>query len=180
MIEYNGNDNELKKLHNIARDLCEKYNKIPNKNNKNKNKILIQLLNNVGNNVVIHKPFMCDIGKNIIIGNNVFINYNCVILDIEKVRIGDNTLLGPNVNIYTPFHSLEIDSRKKKDGFASPVVIESNCWIGGNVTILPNVTIGEGCVVGAGSVVTKNLEKYSVYAGNPAKLIKRIGVKTNE
>lgn len=120
----------------------------------------------------IETPFTCEFGSNIHIGKLVFINYNCLILDNHEVRIGDFTLFGPCVQIYTGNHSL--DPERRREIICKPVNIGSKVWIGGNVTILAGVTIGDGVTVAAGSVVTKDIEPYSVAAGIPARVIKKL------
>lgn len=122
----------------------------------------------------VNQPFRCDYGCNISIGNNFFANFNLTILDEAMVTIGDNVFIGPNVSIYTACHPIEPQPRNTGVEWAEPVTIGSNVWIGGSVTILPGVTVGDNSVVGAGSVVTKDVEPYTVVAGNPARIIKRI------
>lgn len=111
-------------------------------------------------------------------GKGVFINYNCVILDGNEINIGDYTLLGPGVQIYAANHSL--DPSRRLDIFTKPINIGKHVWIGGNVTILPGVTIGDGVTIGAGSVVTKDIEPYSVAAGVPARVIKKLDPPKND
>ncbi|QRV95235.1 maltose O-acetyltransferase [Ceratobasidium sp. AG-Ba] len=124
----------------------------------------------------IWMPFFCEYGSNIKIGNDVFIGTGCCILDVCPVTIGDRTLIGPNVQIYTPLHPLRPEERNGSKGreWGKPIVIGNDCWIGGAVVICPGVTIGDGSTIGAGSVVTKDVESRCFVAGNPAKLIRRI------
>lgn len=171
MNKYNGNSKDIIKLHRNARLLCKEYNYL-DYGDKKEDSILNQLFKHCGKNVVINKPFFCDVGKNISIGDNVFINYNCTILDMDIVEIGSNTMLGPNVSIYTPYHSLDYLSRRKREGFTEPTKIGQDCWIGGGVIILSGVNIGDKCVIGAGSVVTKSTKEYGLYMGNPARFIR--------
>lgn len=119
-------------------------------------------------------PFYCDYGSHISVGKNFFANYNCTILDVAKVTIGDNVLLAPNVSIYTAGHPIYPDSRNSGYEYGIPVTIGDNCWIGGSVVICPGVTIGSSCVIGAGSVVTKDIPDWSVAAGNPCRVLRRI------
>jgi len=134
--------------------------------------VLKQLFGSIGSGTVLRAPFFCDYGKNIFIGNNSFINYDCVFLDEGRIEIGDRVWIGPGVHIYGVEHMLEVDKRSYiKD---VPVFIEDDVWIGGHATILPGVRLGKGCVVGAGSVVTKDVGSRSVVAGNPAREIKPI------
>jgi acetyltransferase-like isoleucine patch superfamily enzyme len=131
----------------------------------------------VGDNVVVEAPFNCDYGYNISIGQDVAIGKNCTILDTCEVVIGDRCNIGPNVNIYTT--TLPIDP-KRRLGSRGPslgkkVTIESDCWIGGGVIILPGLKVGTGATVGAGSVVTRNVPPHTVVVGNPARVLRGIG-----
>ena len=130
--------------------------------------------------VFIEPPFHCDYGINIELGKNVYMNFGVTILDCAKVKIGDNCMLAPNVQIYTAAHPLDVETRNKGLEYALPVTIGKNCWIGGSVVILPGVTIGDNCVIGAGSVVTKDIPANSVSVGNPARVIKEIDNGQNE
>lgn len=125
-------------------------------------------------NAVINPPFYCDYGTHIEVGRNFFANYNCTILDVAKVKIGDNCMLAPNVAIYTAGHPLHPDTRNTMYEYGIEVNIGDNVWIGGNVVICPGVTIGNNCVIGAGSVVTKDIPDWSLAAGNPCKVIRKI------
>ncbi len=122
----------------------------------------------------INPPFYCDYGTHIEVGKNFFANYNCTILDVATVKIGDNCQMAPNVAIYTAGHPLHPVARNSAYEFGIPVEIGDNCWIGGNTVILPGVHIGDNCVIGAGSVVTKDIPDWSVAAGNPCKVIRKI------
>lgn len=122
----------------------------------------------------INPPFYCDYGSHIEVGKNFFANYNCTIIDVAKVRIGDNCMLAPNVAIYTAGHPVHPDSRNSLYEYGIEVTIGDNVWIGGNVVILPGVTIGSNTVIGAGSVVTKDIPDWVVAGGNPCKVIREI------
>lgn len=117
-------------------------------------------------------PIHIDFGRNIIIGNNVFINFNCSFLDRGTITIGDNVLIGPNCNIFTTNHP--IAPKNRKSTISKAITIKNDVWIGGNVTILPGITINANSIVGAGSVVTKDVPENVIVAGNPAKVIKNI------
>lgn len=125
-------------------------------------------------NASVNPPFYCDYGTHIEVGKNFFANYNCTILDVAKVKIGDNCMLAPNVAIYTAGHPLHPDTRNTMYEYGIEVKIGNNVWIGGNVVICPGVTIGSNCVIGAGSVVTKDIPDWSLAAGNPCKVIRKI------
>lgn len=123
---------------------------------------------------LIRPPFHCDYGYNIRCGENVFINFNCVILDVAPVVIGRDTLLGPGVQIYTVNHPLDADHRRAGDEKGLPVTIGRDCWIGGGAIICPGVTIGDRCVIGAGAVVTRDLPSDSLAVGNPARVARKL------
>lgn len=122
----------------------------------------------------IEKPFRCDYGYNIEIGDNFFANYNFVVLDVGKVKIGDNVQIAPNVGLYTAGHPLHPDSRNSGYEYGIDITIGNNVWLGGNVCVMPGVTIGDNAVIGAGAVVTKDIPANAVAVGNPAKVVKMI------
>jgi maltose O-acetyltransferase len=122
----------------------------------------------------INPPFYCDYGKNISVGKNLFINYNCTIIDVAKVTIGDNCLLAPNVAIYTAGHPIYPSTRNSLYEYGRPITIGDNVWIGGNSVICPGVNIGSNVVIGAGSVVTKDIPDWCVAVGNPCKVLRMI------
>ena len=125
-------------------------------------------------NAFVSPPFFCDYGFNIEVGKNFFANFNCTILDIARVTIGDNCLFGPSVSIYTAGHPLHPETRRTGYEYGLPVKIGSDVWIGGSAVILPGVTIGDACVIGAGSVVTHDIPPWSLAAGNPCRVIRKI------
>ena len=122
----------------------------------------------------INPPFYCDYGNHIKVGKNFFCNYNCTMLDVGRITFGDNCLLAPNVAIYTAGHPIHPDSRNSLYEYGIDVTIGDNVWIGGNVVIMPGVNIGSNCVIGAGSVVTKDIPAWSVAAGNPCRVLRKI------
>lgn len=123
---------------------------------------------------IVVPPFYCDYGFHIEVGSNFFANFNCTIVDVAKVKIGDNCMLAPNVSIYTGGHPIHPDTRNSAYNYGKEVLIGNNVWIGGNTVILPGVNIGDNVVIGAGSVVTKNIPAWSIAAGNPCKVIRKI------
>lgn len=125
-------------------------------------------------NAFINPPFYCDYGSHIEVGKNFFANYNCTILDVAKVVIGDNCQFAPNVSIYTAGHPLHPDTRNTLYEYGIEVTIGDNVWVGGNTVICPGVHIGSNTVIGAGSVVTRDIPEWSVAAGNPCKVIRKI------
>lgn len=125
-------------------------------------------------NAFINPPFYCDYGSHIEAGKNFFANYNCTIIDVARVTIGDNCMLAPNVAIYTAGHPVHPDSRNSLYEYGKAVTIGDNVWLGGNAVICPGVTIGSNVVIGAGSVVTRDIPDWCVAAGNPCRVIRRI------
>ena len=125
-------------------------------------------------NALINPPFYCDYGTNIEVGKNFFANYNCTILDVAKVRIGENCQMAPNVAIYTAGHPVHPVSRNSAYEYGKEVTIGDNVWIGGNTVICPGVHIGDNVVIGAGSVVTKDIPDWCVAVGNPCRVLHRI------
>ena len=131
--------------------------------------LLSERLAHVGADVVIRPPFFCDYGYNISLGDGVFLNFNCVILDVVEVSIGDRTQIGPAAQIYAADHPRDVEMRRSGLEFGRPVRIGRDVWIGGGAIILPGVAIGDGAVVGAGSVVTRDVGAGVTVAGNPAR-----------
>lgn len=130
----------------------------------------------------VERPIHIDYGTNIEVSAGVFINFNCTLIDTSKITIGPRTLFGPNVSLYSGRHPLDPELRNGLKGpeFGKPITIGRDCWLGGNVTVLPGVTIGDGSTVGAGSVVTKDVPPYHVVAGNPARIIRKLEPKSQE
>lgn len=171
---YNPLDKELVQERHNARILFQEINNLDDNSKTKRNTLLYQLIPDAGKGLWIEPPFYCDYGYNIKAGNDVFMNFNCCILDVCEVTIGSNTMFGPNVQVYTATHPLEHKARNSGQEFAKPIVIGKNVWIGGNAVICPGVTIGDNVVVGASAVVTKSFHDNVFVAGNPAKVIKSI------
>jgi maltose O-acetyltransferase len=156
-----------------ARDLCQALNATRENEAESRRQILRQLFGSGGATVWMQPPFYCDYGENIHLGERVFFNFNCVVLDVCPVTIGDFTLFGPAVQIYTPLHPLNAEARRGKE-YGKPVVIGSDVWVGGGAIILPGVSIGARTVIGAGSVVTRDIPAGVFAAGNPCRVIRPI------
>lgn len=165
---------ELEEERIKAKTLCQKYNSLLPNQKKEKQRILEELLGNAGNNSVIEPNFFCDYGYNIEFNGFVYINHNSVFLDCAKIKIGNNTFIGPNCGIYTAVHPVASEERNKGFEYAKPVTIGESVWLGGNVTVLPGVSIGDKTVIGAGSVVTKDIPAGVVAVGNPCKILREI------
>ena len=151
-----------------------RYNLLDPDNKEEKTSLIKEILGKTGEDINIEPPFHCDYGYNIEVGENFFANYNLVILDTAKVRIGDNAQIAPNVAIYTAGHPIHPDPRKEGYEYGIDITIGNNVWIGGNTCILPGVTIGDNVVIGAGSVVTKDIPDNVIVAGNPCRIIRNI------
>lgn len=136
--------------------------------------LLTRLLGHIGDNTLIESPFHCVYGKNIHLGDHVFLNVMCAVLDCAEVRIGDHVMIGPAVQIYTAAHLLQAEGRSQGLEIAKPIVIEENVWIGGAAILLPGVTVRRNAVVGAGAVVSRDVPANTVVAGNPARVIRHI------
>lgn len=173
---YNPADEQLTKERIRARTLTRQYNQTLETEIAKRTEILKELFGSTGSSFYVEPTFRCDYGYNIHVGENFYANFDCVILDVCEVRIGDNCLMAPGVHIYTATHPLQPYERISGMEFGKPVNIGNNVWIGGGAIINPGVTIEDHVVVASGSVVTKDIPKAVVVAGNPAKIIKRIDI----
>ncbi len=134
--------------------------------------VIEELIPGIPQSTTICPPFHCDHGTGIILGENVFMNYDCIMLDGGYIRIGKHTLIGPHCQFYTPQHPMDYVERREEKETAYPITIGEDCWLGGNVVVCPGVTIGNRCIIAAGSVVTKDIPDDSLAAGIPA-VVKR-------
>ena len=170
---YDPLDAELVRARCRARELCRQLNSTDETQLDERRQVLRALLGAGGNDVWMQPPFYCDYGSNILLGKKCFFNFNCVVLDVCQVRVGDHTLFGPAVQIYAASHPLDAELRRTRE-FGMPVEIGSDVWVGGGAIICPGVTIGARCVIGAGSVVTRDVPTGAFAAGNPCRVIRRI------
>lgn len=136
--------------------------------------ILADLLGGLGDDVEVRPPLAVDYGTQLTIGNRVFVNFNLTVLDVMPVTIGDDTLIGPNVQLLTAVHPLDPEPRRSKIESAKPITIGRNVWIGGGAIVLPGVTIGDDTVIGAGSVVTRDVPAGVLALGNPARTVRTV------
>jgi maltose O-acetyltransferase len=170
---YDPMDLELVQARERARDLCQELNATREAEHDKRRGLLKQIFGKGGDSVWMQPPFYCDYGSNIELGERVFFNFNCVVLDVCLVRIGDYTLFGPAVQIYTPMHPLNAELRRQQE-YGKPVDIGSDVWVGGGALILPGVRIGSRSVIGAGSVVTRDIPDNVFAAGNPCRVMREI------
>ena len=167
---YNAADPQLTAERAQARQLTHRLNVTQYGDPEAYTQIIKELMPESSADVWIEPPFYCDYGYNIKIGEKVFFNFNCVVLDVMPVAIGNNVLFGPNVQIYTAAHPISAEERRIGLEFAKPITIGDDCWIGGGAIISPGVTIGDRCIIGAGAVVTKDIPSDSIAVGNPARV----------
>ena len=170
---YDPLDPELVAARVHARQLCQQLNATREDEEGGRRRILRGLFDKGGDTVWMQPPFFCDYGTNIELGERVFFNFNCIVLDVCRVRIGDFTLFGPAVQIYTPLHPLNAEQRRREE-FGKPIDIGSDVWVGGGAIILAGVNIGSRAVIGAGSVVTRDVPEGVFAAGNPCRVIRTL------
>ena len=174
---YNAADPQLTAERHKARNLLQEFNNTPSNNTDLRFFLLQELFGKCGKNLQIEPPFFCDYGYNIQVGENVFFNFNCVVLDVMPVTIGGHVLFGPNVQLYTATHPLDWKERATGLESGKAISIGSNVWLGGGVIVCPGVSIGERSVIGAGSVVTDNIPADVFAAGNPCRVIRNLSTE---
>lgn len=170
---YDASDEELSTLRNHAQQVLYQFNQAPIEDMA----LLKNLLGKAGTNLTIKQRFTCDYGSNIYIGDHFFANYDCLILDVCNVTIGDHCMFAPRVSLYTATHPIDPTERNSGLEYGKPITIKNNVWIGGGAIVCPGVTIGNNVVVAAGSVVTKDVPDNVIVGGNPAKIIRPIALK---
>jgi maltose O-acetyltransferase len=170
---YDPLDPDLIASRDRARDLCQALNATREAQREERRAIVRELFGAGGDSVWVQPPFFCDYGSNILLGERVFFNFNCVVLDVCEVRVGDYTLFGPAVQIYTATHPMNAELRRERE-FAKPIVIGADVWVGGGAILCPGVRIGSRSVIGAGSVVTRDIPERVFAAGNPCRVIREI------
>ncbi|MCK6207415.1 sugar O-acetyltransferase [Bacillus infantis] len=173
---YDAADPILVKERANARRLTRLFNLTEETEEKKRTALLKELLGSTGNKLYIEPSFRCDYGYNIKVGENFYANFDCVILDVCEVNIGDHCFMAPGVHIYTAGHPLHPEERNAGPEFGKPVTIGNNVWIGGRAVINPGVKIGNNAVIASGAVVTKDVPDNAVVGGNPARVIKFIDV----
>ena len=171
---YNATDTELTAARVQARLLLQQLNNGAEDDAAGRASVLGKLFPHAGQGLWLQPPFYCDYGSNIYLGDQVFMNFNCVILDVAIVSIGDRSLLGPNVQVYAASHPMNASQRAQGMEYGKAVNIGSDVWIGGGAIICPGVTIGDRSVIGAGSVVTRDIPADVFAAGNPCRIIRAL------
>lgn len=182
---YDAHDPYFKNIKAKANEFLRNYNSTDYRDAHQRELLLKENLGSIGDYVTIGTPFLCDFAQNIHLGSKISINMNCSLMDSGKITIDDETMVAPNVQIYTGNHPTEPAERLNPNWQHNhaqhfvmtqslPVKIGKRCWIGGGVIILPGVTIGDGTTIGAGSVVTKNIPSNVVAVGNPCRVIKHL------
>jgi len=166
---YDPLDAELVAARERARALCRELNETAS----DQRRILRELIGSGGDSVWMQPPFYCDYGAHIALGERVFFNFNCVVLDVCEVRIGDYTLFGPGVQILTPMHPMDAKLRRERE-YGKPIEIGADVWVGGGALILAGVRIGARAVIGAGSVVTRDIPEAVFAAGNPCRIVRKL------
>ncbi|MCU0483332.1 MAG: sugar O-acetyltransferase [Chloroflexi bacterium] len=169
---YNCLDPDLEADRQRAKALLRRYNLAASE--AERQEILREMLGRIGHDTIIEPPFYCSYGQNISIGDHVFLNVMCTVLDGAEVHIGHHVMVGPAVQIYTAAHDLRAELRIQGREIARPIAIEDNAWVGGGAILLPGVTVGRNAVVGAGAVVSRDVPANTVVAGSPARVIREI------
>lgn len=169
---YDPLDKQLSDERIRTRLLVKQLNETREDEPESRTKILSQLIPNARAGLWLQPPFYCDYGSNIIIGEKVFFNFNCIVLDVTYVKIGSRTMFGPNVQLYTATHPLNHKERSSGVEYAKPITIGEDVWVSGSVVICPGVSIGDRSVIGAGSIVTKDIPPDVFAAGNPCRVIR--------
>ncbi|WP_336343238.1 sugar O-acetyltransferase [Halalkalicoccus ordinarius] len=168
---YDADDSELVAERERARDLTRRYNHTTVHDQPERRELLEKLLGSCGEECEIEPPFRCDYGYNIHVGENFYANFDCVILDVCRVDIGQNCQIGPGVHIYTATHPLDATERINGPEYGKPVTVGDNVWIGGQAVLNPGVTVGDNSVIASGAVVTNDVPDEVVVQGNPATVV---------
>ena len=168
---YDGNDAALVAERLRIRALCQRFNALLPGSTEGHAALLAELFGKPVK-ATITPPFRCDYGSHIELGDDVYFNFDCVVLDVAPVRIGARTLFGPGVHVYAATHPMTAEARRTGLELGLPVTIGEDVWIGGGAIICPGVSIGDGSVIGAGSVVTRSMPAGAFAAGNPCRVIR--------
>lgn len=173
-LVYNDFDRDLFNRRVEAKKIFREYNRTADDEIDKRKELMQRLFKSVGKNVWIEPDFRCEFGKNITIGDDVYINFGCVILDCGQVSIGKGTLIGPNVGLFSGNHTTDAEERANGGLIPKPITIGDRVWLCGNVSVVPGVTIGNDTIIGAGSVVTRNIPSGVIAVGNPCRVLREI------
>lgn len=171
---YVASDPELRKMNQRNRRLVYDFNHSLFDENEKRERIIKELLGKTGENIYFEPPFHCDYGSHISVGENFYANFDCIMLDVAPITIGDDVMFGPRVGVYTASHPTDPVIRKSGVEFGKAITIGDNVWIGGDVVLNPGVTIGNNAIIGSGSVVTKDIPANVVAVGNPCRVLRSI------
>lgn len=167
-------DEKREEAFSLRNEFLDKFNSTSFSDFDERGRLVKKYFRSVGNNVTINKPFYCDYGSNIILGDNFYANFDCIFLDVNTITIGNNVFLAPRVCIYTAAHPIDKDVRNEYLEYGYPVKIGNDVWIGGNTVINPGVTIGNNVVIGSNSTVVKDIPSGVIACGNPCRVIRKI------
>ncbi|WP_049898725.1 sugar O-acetyltransferase [Halococcus agarilyticus] len=171
---YDASDPELVAERERARKRTRQYNATDETAHERRNELLDELLGSTGTDPYVEPPFRCDYGDNIHVGEEFYANFDCVMLDVRRIEIGRNCLVGPGVHVYTATHPIGAAERAEGLESGEPVTVGDDVWIGGRAVIDPGVTVGDGAVIGSGAVVTEDVPDGVVVKGNPAEIVKEL------
>lgn len=171
---YDDFDADLFNRRVAAKSLFRQFNATDDSETEKRQRLLGELFGSIGKNVWVEPDFCCEFGKNIYIGDDVYINFGAVFLDCSRITIGNHVLIGPNVGMYSANHSLDPEERAEGALIGGRITIGDKAWIAGDVKIMAGVTIGEGAVIGCGSIVTRDIPPRTLAAGNPCRIIREI------
>lgn len=165
-------DEELMKENYNGKHWCRKFNTLEIEDETGREQLIREFFAKTGQNPYIEVPFRCDYGYNIKIGDNFYANYDCIFVDVCKITIGNNVMIGPRVCIYTATHPIDAKIRRQNLEYGKEVTIGNDVWIGGNAVINPGVRIGSNVVIGSGSVVVSDIPDDVIAVGNPCKVMR--------
>ncbi len=171
---YDASDPTLVREREAARELTRRLNRTTETEHEARRSLVSELFGSAGEDAYVDPPFRCDYGYNVHVGDGFYANFDCVILDVRRVEIGDNCLLGPGVHIYAATHPVDAARRIEGPEYGEPVTVGDDVWLGGRAVINPGVSIGDGSVVASGAVVTRDVPDGVVVGGNPARVIREV------
>ena len=171
-LPYKAWEDGLRDERTAAKMKVYEYNLLYPNDRKKMDELIRKIIGKAGKSIFIEQPFHCDYGWNIEVGDNFYANFNCVILDVGKVTIGNNVMFASNVSLFTAGHPVHPEARNSGYEYGIPITIGDNVWLGGNVSVNPGITIGSNVVIGSGSIVTRDIPDNVIAAGNPCRIIR--------